>query len=120
MPDHLSTSTSSSEPAEGFLFSAREWRGVAESLQLSARELQIIHAVFKDLKEAAIAQRLGISPHTVHTYLERVFRKLGVNSRVQVVVRIVAELRQLEHEEPMEPTPTLLGRPAFHSFELGG
>lgn len=120
MPEPPSTFSRSHDFSECFLFSAHEWRGVAEALQLSERELQIIRGVFKDQKEATIAGRLGISPHTVHTYLERVFRKLGVNSRVQVVVRIVAELRQLEQGPALESAHALLGRPAFHSIALGG
>ena len=41
--------------------------------------------------ELAIASDLGISQHTVHTYLERVYRKLAVGSRVALVVRVMAE-----------------------------
>jgi DNA-binding CsgD family transcriptional regulator len=78
-------------PANPLPFSERAWRRIARSLNLSARELQIIHGIFSDRKEVAIAEDLGISHHTVHTYLERLYRKLGVSSRVQLVVRVVAE-----------------------------
>ena len=67
------------------------WRRIANSLQLSQRELQIVKAVFEDRKEAAIAQGLGISRHTVHTHMERLYHKLEVNSRVSLVLRIVNE-----------------------------
>jgi DNA-binding CsgD family transcriptional regulator len=70
------------------LFSDVEWRELAESLELSDRELQIAKGVVADLKEATIASRLGISRHTVHTHLERLYRKLGVSSRNALLVRL--------------------------------
>lgn len=69
-----------------------KWNAVSESLSLSPREVQIIQGIFADDKESTIAHQLGISPHTVHTYVERVYRKLAVNSRVQVVLRVVNSL----------------------------
>src|SRR5580765_3280665 len=61
------------------------WRKIAQSLRISNRELQIIQGVFDDQKEFAIAGELMISVHTVHTHLERLYRKLGVSSRVALV-----------------------------------
>lgn len=69
-----------------------QWADLARNLSLAPRELQVVQGVFDDLKEFAIADDLGISPHTVHTYLERVYRKLSVGSRVELVVRIFAEI----------------------------
>lgn len=73
------------------MLSPEQWRSVAAQLHLSERELQVVHGVFDDLKEAAIAQRLGISAHTVHTHLERMYRKLGVNGRCQLIIEVFAE-----------------------------
>jgi len=65
-----------------------QWEGLGKSLQLSGRELQILQGVFDDQTEAAVARELGISPHTVPTHLERLYRKLGVASRAGAVVRV--------------------------------
>ena len=59
-------------------------------LALSGRESEILQAVFDDQKESCIAANLGISAHTVHTHLERIYRKLHVSSRVELVVRVFA------------------------------
>jgi len=67
------------------------WEVIAKSLRLSARELQIIQGIFDDQKEFAIAHELAISVHTVHTHLERLYRKLGVSSRVGLVLCILSE-----------------------------
>ena len=67
------------------------WEVIANSLRISDRELQIIQEIFDDRKESAIADDLTISVHTVHTHLERVYRKLGVSTRVGLILCILAE-----------------------------
>jgi DNA-binding NarL/FixJ family response regulator len=48
-----------------------------------------MQGVFQDDKEESIASDLGISPHTVNTYLQRVYSKLRVSSRSQLIVRVI-------------------------------
>src|SRR5262245_12546446 len=67
------------------------WEVIANALSISDRELQIIQGIFDDQKEFAIAQELKISVHTVHTHLERLYQKLGVSSRVALVLYILSE-----------------------------
>jgi DNA-binding CsgD family transcriptional regulator len=67
-----------------------EWRATFRVLGLSMRERQIVRGVFDDHSEQVIADDLGISPHTVHTHLERLYHKTGVGSRCALVVRVVA------------------------------
>jgi DNA-binding NarL/FixJ family response regulator len=67
-----------------------EWERLGSNLGLSRRELQVVQGVFEDHKEENIAFTLGISPHTVNTYMQRVYSKLGVSSRPQLIVRIVS------------------------------
>jgi DNA-binding NarL/FixJ family response regulator len=73
------------------ILSADAWKAIATALRISARELQIIQGIFDDRKELAIAHELTISVHTVHTHLERLYRKLGVSSRLGLVLYILAE-----------------------------
>src|SRR5215475_2164567 len=71
------------------------WKRIAKSLRISDRELEIIQGIFDDRKEMAIADELKISMHTVHTHLERLYRKLGVSSRVALVLYILSEYLSL-------------------------
>jgi DNA-binding CsgD family transcriptional regulator len=64
------------------------WTLLARRLALSPREIEVARGVLLDEKEFAIALRLGISVHTVHTHLERMYRKLGVSSRLQLAVEL--------------------------------
>jgi ATP/maltotriose-dependent transcriptional regulator MalT len=67
------------------------WETIAKSLRISDRELEIVQGIFDDRKEFAIADELKISMHTVHTHLERLYRKLGVSSRLGLVLCILSE-----------------------------
>lgn len=100
--------TSPVGPAGRDVIPPQRWALLGKQLSLAPRELQVVQGVFDDLKELAIADDLGISPHTVHTYLERVYRKLAVGSRVELVVRVFAallEIASLEANEASSPEP---------------
>lgn len=53
---------------------------------LSSRELDVVRCVAEGLSNREIAQRLSLREHTVKNYLFRIFDKLGVSSRVEVVL----------------------------------
>ena len=67
----------------------RTWPDTVASLRLSRREADIVDCLLDfDDDENVIARRLGISKHTVHAHLHRLYTKLQVRSRCQLVVRI--------------------------------
>lgn len=66
-----------------------DWQKIAAFLKLSQRQVQIAQGIVNDEPDTRIAERLGISFHTVHSHLERLYRKTGVNSRVALAVRVL-------------------------------
>jgi DNA-binding NarL/FixJ family response regulator len=66
------------------LLERAEGRTVFESA-LTPRELEVLSLVAEGLSRDQIAIRLFISPKTVGTHVERIFRKLGVHSRAEAV-----------------------------------
>ncbi len=78
-------------PLGAAMFSDQAWEEIGRSFKLSGRELQVIKDIFDDRTEFAIAAHYGVSPHTVHTYCERLYNKLAVTGRVKLVLRVVDE-----------------------------
>ncbi len=52
---------------------------------LSKRELEVVRCLADGLTNREIATRLGLSQHTIKNYLFRVFDKLGVSSRLELL-----------------------------------
>src|SRR5215813_4715991 len=52
---------------------------------LSKRELEVVQCLAEGLTYREIAKRLGLSQHTIKNYLFRVFDKLGVSSRLELL-----------------------------------
>ena len=60
---------------------------------LSKRELEIANSVAQGLTNREIAQRLGLSPHTIKNSLFRIFDKLGVSNRVELLFMTMSQER---------------------------
>jgi len=84
-------------PPRGPLFSEEQWLTIADRLELSRRELQICKLVFDDAQERYIAGQLGVTVNTIHTQLKRLYNKLGVTSRVGLVLEIAREYLTSAH-----------------------
>ncbi|MDX1577133.1 MAG: LuxR C-terminal-related transcriptional regulator [Gemmatimonadota bacterium] len=58
-----------------------------EELGLTGRELEVLELVAEGLTNAEIADRLGISPHTVKRHISNILVRLGESSRAAAVAR---------------------------------
>jgi DNA-binding NarL/FixJ family response regulator len=54
---------------------------------LTPREIDVLVALSEGLSNKAVARRLDISQHTVKFHVESIFRKLGVTTRAEAVVK---------------------------------
>lgn len=52
---------------------------------LSRREQEVVHSVAAGLSNREIAARLSLSEHTIKNYLFRIFDKLGVSNRAELI-----------------------------------
>jgi len=60
---------------------------------LSKRETEIVRSVAQGLTNREIAEQLGLSPHTIKNCLFRIFDKLGVSSRVELLFMTMSQDR---------------------------
>jgi DNA-binding NarL/FixJ family response regulator len=67
---------------------------------LSLRERQVVQQLAAGLSNREIAHSLGLSSHTVKNYLFRIFDKLGVSSRTELLFLAM-------NATPAQPMPTL-------------
>src|SRR5215471_5788583 len=76
---------------------------------LSRREQEVVRCVAEGLSNREIAHRLGLTEHTVKNYLFRIFDKLGVSKRVEVVLYAYSAGNSLVSDAgipPAKPTPS--------------
>lgn len=57
---------------------------------LTRREKDVVRLVAEGFSNREIAQQLGLSTHTVKNYLFKIFEKLGISSRAELVMYILS------------------------------
>ncbi len=58
---------------------------VAEEFQLSDRERDIIALIGKGYTSTTVSEKLFISPNTVNTHVQNIYRKLGIHKRSELI-----------------------------------
>lgn len=58
---------------------------------LSKREQEVVQSLADGLTNREIGDRLKISPHTVKNYMFKIFEKLGVSSRVELISLVLGQ-----------------------------
>jgi DNA-binding NarL/FixJ family response regulator len=52
---------------------------------LTRRESQVLELLAAGCRHTEVAERLGVSPHTVSSHAKNIYRKLGVRSAIAAV-----------------------------------
>ena len=58
------------------------------SFGLSKRESQVARLAMDGLTQVRIAKRLRISPNTVHTHMKKIYKKLCISSRIELIRKL--------------------------------
>jgi DNA-binding NarL/FixJ family response regulator len=64
---------------------------VKGKILLSRREEEVVSLVADGLKNREIAQQLKLSEHTVKNHLFRIFERLGISSRAELILYLVGQ-----------------------------
>ena len=66
---------------------------------LSKREMEIVRLAASGLSNCEVGQRLSLSESTVENYLVRVYEKLGISTRIELILYILSYHQSNESEE---------------------
>jgi two-component system nitrate/nitrite response regulator NarL len=83
---------------------------------LSKRETEVVQCLVQGLTNREIAERMGLSQHTVKNYLFRVFDKLGVSSRTELLFMALSQNGSSEEPSGLD---AIAGSPDGNSSEAG-
>jgi DNA-binding CsgD family transcriptional regulator len=61
---------------------------------LTKREDDVVNLVVDGLSNRETAQKLGLTEHTVSNYLFRIYEKLGISTRVELVLYALRQKQQ--------------------------
>lgn len=62
-----------------------------EKTVLSSREMEVLNAITYGFNYGEIAEKLGISHHTVRTFVRRIYRKFEVKTRIEAINKARAQ-----------------------------
>jgi DNA-binding CsgD family transcriptional regulator len=80
----------------------------SEFKRLTDREWVVLRALNSDDGEKQLADRLSLSPHTLHSHIKSIYRKVGVQGRLPLLQRLNAAVRELRRSQlnmPMRSQP---------------
>jgi len=66
--------------------------------RMTKRETEVVRLAVEGLSNREIGQQLGLTEHTVKNYLFRVFDKLGVSNRVELVLSCLRQEEDVREE----------------------
>jgi DNA-binding NarL/FixJ family response regulator len=85
----LSYATRMNRPAPEGRRKAQELQARLARTPLTKREKEVVSLLVSGASTRQIAEQTKLTVATVHTYLKRIYSKLGVHSRVELVARMV-------------------------------
>lgn len=71
------------------------WTTIAHELSFSTQQTRIVELILCGQQDAEIADQLGLSVHTVRTYIRRIFDHAQVKDRLILVLKIFAMAQAL-------------------------
>jgi DNA-binding NarL/FixJ family response regulator len=68
-----------------------DWDACVTALNLSPRQAGIVRLLLRGYGDKQIAAEMGLSKHTVRTYLKRIFDRFDVSDRTALVLRVLSD-----------------------------
>lgn len=65
--------------------SDRQWLSIEEELNLSDRQFEVTQYIFDGYSLELIGDELEISSNTVHAHVKKIYQKLSIHSRAELI-----------------------------------
>jgi DNA-binding NarL/FixJ family response regulator len=76
-----------------------KWERLKKTLQLPPQQLRIVELILRNHCDKQIAAALGLKVPTVRTYLHRIFERLGVGDRLELVLLLFSLSHRTDHPQ---------------------
>jgi len=73
--------------------------------RLTDREWMVLRGLNSEAGEKQLADQLGLSPHTLHSHIKSIYRKVGVQGRLPLLLHAQAALRALRVQQMKAQQP---------------
>jgi len=78
------------------LVSEAKWQDVVDGFALAPRQADITRLLLQGCGDKQIARNLGITVPTVRTHLSRMFARLKVEGRSELILRVLLRIRGMD------------------------
>lgn len=78
------------------LFTPEEWKALAAKLRLTPRQTEVARLICLGLSKQQMADKLHVSEGTARLHVKELFKRLEVNDRVGVPIRLVLASRDMQ------------------------
>jgi DNA-binding NarL/FixJ family response regulator len=83
------------QKAMPFPLDPKTWDEVAAALKLSARQKSMVALLLRGKQDKQISHDLGIKLPTITSYFNRIFHKVGVRNRMELLLRVFVTAREI-------------------------
>ena len=70
------------------MFTAAQWTEIEVTLDVTHREIDVIRLILAHESEQEVARDLSIALSTVHSHMRRIYKKLDINCRSELIERV--------------------------------
>jgi DNA-binding NarL/FixJ family response regulator len=74
-----------------------KWNQLVATLKLPPQQIRIVELILRNYCDKQIAAALGLKVPTVRTYLHRIFERLRVSDRLELVLRLFELSHHTDH-----------------------
>lgn len=95
-----------------------DWQYIVHALRFSPQQAKIVSLILQKKQDKEISAKLGLNRSTIRTYLRRVFDRVGVEDRMELVLHVFALCLRRRDEPRVSLLKSDPGAPSFSGPSL--